>query len=61
MPLTELETLKLAEKFFQNDIDVAHIWTKKYGVNGETPHDVWKRGAKLTSEMEEEKKQTKWE
>lgn len=61
MPQTELETLKLAEKFFQGDADVAQIWVKKYGVNGETPQDVWKRIAKLTSEMEEEKKQKKWE
>ena len=61
MPLTELELLKLAEKFFQNDVDVAQIWTKKYGINGETPLDIWKRIAKLTAEVEDEKKQKKWE
>ena len=61
MPLTELEILKLADRFFEGDSDVARIWLKKYGTNGETPQDIWKRIAKLASEMEEEKKQKKWD
>jgi len=61
MPLTELELLKLAEKFFDGDIDITKIWLKKYGINGESPQDIWKRIAKLCSEVEDEKKQKKWE
>jgi ribonucleoside-diphosphate reductase alpha chain len=55
------ELMSVAEKYFSGDINIAKIWYKKYGINGETPSDVWKRLAKLTSEVEDDEAQKQWE
>lgn len=53
--------LSIAEKYFLGDINIAKIWFKKYGINGESPVDVWKRLAKLVAEMEREEHQKEWD
>lgn len=59
--MDDMELISIAEKYFLGDVNIARIWFKKYGINGETPVDIWKRLAKLTSEMEKEEKQKEWD
>jgi ribonucleoside-diphosphate reductase alpha chain len=59
--MDDMELLSIAEKHFGGDINIAKIWFKKYGINGETPVDVWKRLAKLVAEMEKEENQKEWD
>lgn len=59
--MDDMELLSVAEKYFGGDINIAKIWFKKYGINGETPVDVWKRLAKLTSEVEKDEIQKEWD
>ena len=59
--MDDMELLSIAEKYFLGDVNIAKIWFKKYGINGETPVDIWKRLAKLTSETEKEEKQKEWD
>jgi len=59
--MDDMELLSIAEKYFLGDVNIAKIWFKKYGINGETPVDIWKRLAKLTAEMEKDEKQKEWD
>lgn len=59
--INDFELSKIAHKYFNDNKDTAEIWYKKYGVNGESPADVWKEIAKLTSEMETPENQKFWE
>jgi ribonucleoside-diphosphate reductase alpha chain len=52
---------KVADRFFDGDVNIAKIWYKKYTTTEETPQDVWKRMAKLCSEVEKTDSQKEWE
>ncbi len=59
--MDDMELLSIAEKYFLGDINIAKIWFKKYGINGESPVDIWKRLSKLISEIEKEEVQKEWD
>lgn len=59
--MDDMELLSIAEKHFNGDVNIAKIWYKKYGINGESPVDIWKRLSKLVAEMEKDENQKEWD
>lgn len=59
--IKDIELGRIAHKFFNDNLDTAGIWNKKYSTNGESPGDVWKEMSRLLASIEDESVKKEWE